>query len=128
MRHSNPPRCSAHREDDGPPVGAPPGNQNRTTHGFYRKPNQALETIGDVITDLMNRQSELSSFIHKQAIDGELTTDHVLKFMHLHASTASRLGRLLRDQKALEGPNLGQLFDVIGQALDELSDELGIEL
>jgi hypothetical protein len=51
-----------------------------------------------------------------------------MKLFSLHGQNASRLGRLLRDQRALSGQAADGLLDAIGKALDEISTELGVTL
>jgi hypothetical protein len=46
----------------------------------------------------------------------------------LHSQNAARLGRLLRDQRALSGEAADGLSNAITQALDELATEWGIDL
>ena len=128
MRDSDPPRCAAHRSDGGPGVGAPDDNQNRLTHGFYSRPVKQLETIEDVVQDTLDRQSQLSAFLDEQMVGGSLDVETAAKLLALHGQNASRIGRLLRDKRALSGDAADGLLGAIGQALDELSNELGIEL
>jgi hypothetical protein len=52
-------------------------------------------------------------------------TDTAVKLFALHAQNASRLGRLLRDQRALGGQAAEGLTAAIAAALDELNTELG---
>ncbi len=128
VRGSDPPRCAAHRLDGGPPVGAPPANQNRQTHGFYSQPAKALRSIDDVVADALQRQSELSAFIEQQITTGQLDIEAMAKLLALHGQNASRIGRLLRDKRALSGASADGILGAIAQALDELSTELGIVL
>ena len=51
-----------------------------------------------------------------------------MQLFALHGLNASRLGRLLRDQRALSGEAADGIAGAIAQALDELSSELGAEL
>lgn len=125
--NTQPPRCAAHGGAQKPP-GAPVGNRNATTHGLYASNTtpHAL-TISDIISDLAAKQETLSDYIQAQlATNADL--DALTNLFALHAQTASRLGRLLRDQRALSGQAADGLAGAIGQALDELSSELGVEL
>ena len=113
--------CAAHAGLTGAPV----GNQNRTTHGFYSRRQQPLETIDDVITDALNKQGRLSDLLDEADLDD---TQALVKLFALHGQNASRLGRLLRDQRALSGQAADGLLDAIGKALDEISTEIGVSL
>jgi len=106
--------------------GAPKGNQNRRTHGAYTKPTTPLTSIEDVINDALRRQSELTNYIDAHAC--EMTTDDLVKLFTLHGQNASRLGRLLRDARALSGKSADSLLDAIGTALDEINTQLGTQL
>jgi|DewCreStandDraft_4_1066084.scaffolds.fasta_scaffold03678_7 hypothetical protein len=106
--------------------GAPKGNQNRRTHGNYARPTTPLASIDDVIADAMRRQSELTNYIDARA--AEMTTDDLIRLFALHGQNASRLGRLLRDARALSGKSADSLLDAIGTALDEINTQLGTNL
>jgi len=102
-------------------VGAPPGNKNRQTHGLYSQ--RDLETIDDVVMDMLEKQARLSAILDEVDDPAELA-----KLFALHGQNASRLGRLLRDKRALSGDSTDGLLNALGTALDELSTELGIKL
>lgn len=110
--------CSAHSRK----VGAPPGNKNRETHGFYAE-SERPETIDDVVKDLFQRQRQLAGYIDEQMEAGDIEADTVVKLWALSAQNASRLGRLLRDQRALSGGSLDGLLEVIGLLYDEINEE-----
>jgi hypothetical protein len=117
--------------NDSPPVskrsrGAPRGNSNRRTHGAYAKTTAPMASIEDVIADALRRQTELSQYIDARA--GEMTADDLVKLFALHGQNASRLGRLLRDARALSGRSADSLLDAIGTALDEINTQLGTNL
>jgi len=82
-----------------------------------------IHDIGDVVSDLQRKMERLS-----EVIDGCEDPQTLLKLMTLHAQMASRLGRLERDKRALDGKAADGLLDAIGKALDEISTELGIKL
>ena len=130
MHHTNPPRCAIHA---GRALGgAPPGNRNAVTHGYYTTPDLSGDLhidLNRIILDLAAKQAQLSAMIDHclQDINGHDLRD-IARLMALHAQTASRLGRLLRDQDALSGNTADQLQEAIDFALDELSEEWGVEL
>lgn len=105
--------------------GAPRGNTNRRTHGQYAQPAQ-METIDDVIADALRRQTELSTYIDAHHADMNVT--ELLHLFGVHGQNASRLGRLLRDARALSGASADGLLDAIGKALDEIGTEIGTPL
>lgn len=108
--------------------GGQPGNDNARKHGFYAAPEGELTTIEGVVADVQKRQRQLSEYIDEALGAGNIKTADVLSLFSLHSQTASRLGRLLRDQRALSGKSANGLTDAIAAALDELSTELGIKL
>ena len=84
------------------------------------------DSIAEVIHDLAVKQARLSKLINGKLASNDI---HVLaRLLRLHAQTASRLGRLLRDQRALSGRAADGISAAIAQALDELSNELGTDL
>jgi hypothetical protein len=112
-------------------VGAPLGNQNARTHGFYagiahRDPSPDECTIDAVIADLYCKQKRLSRYIDERADD--LPPADFARFLRIHAQNSSRLGRLLRDRDVLTGGWNEFLDESISMALSELSEVLGTDL
>ena len=131
VRGSDPPLCSSHGGGRAP-VGAPAGNQNARTHGVtinevapLRDPDDVPDSISEVIHDLAVKQARLSKIINGRLNTSDI--DVLARLLELHAQTASRLGRLLRDERALSGEAADGISAAIGQALDELSTELGTD-
>ena len=124
MRGSDPPLCAAHSGR----VGAPPGNKNAVRHGFYVRVERDLTRIEDVVADLADRQQELVSYIMGQLESESGDVQGMARLFALHGQNASRLGRLLRDKRALSGESADGILDAIGKALDEINTELGTEL
>jgi len=89
-----------------------------------------LITIADVIGDLAAKQQALSDHIDDHLADTDIVPNlvNLVKLFALHGQNASRLGRLLRDQRALSGEAADGIAGAIAQALDELSTELGTDL
>lgn len=129
MKYSELPRCSAHRLDGGPKGGAPASNKNRQTHGFYSVSVTELNTIDDVIRDTLNKQARLSDYLNQEMNgDEKMKSDTLLKLVSLHGQNASRLGRLLRDQRILSGGADEELLELLGETLDELGEEWDVAL
>jgi hypothetical protein len=124
--------CAAHRTSpepvEGRRHGAPAGNTNRKTHGFYARPSKALRSIDDLLEDMLEKQSQLSTYIEEQVTTGSSEVEEMAKLFALLGQNASRIGRLLRDQRALSGESADSLLNALGVALDEISTELGINL
>ena len=151
---TNPPRCASHGGVPGRP-GAPVGNQNAVTHGFFARswnhhrisPNPALKSLLGVggsepleegISDIDRRQTialitrhmldkflALSGIIDQQA--EELPLPVLSQLLALLTQMAARLGRLLRDQHVLV-PERDGISMAIEQAMIELSEILGTDL
>jgi hypothetical protein len=86
-----------------------------------------LTTIEGVIADLAERQARLTAYLEQVLVEGGDIAE-VARVFALHGQNASRLGRLLRDKRALSGDSADSLLSAIGTALDEISTELGIKL
>ncbi len=126
---TDPPRCAAHGGASAPP-GAPVGNKNALKHGFYSATSGLTAEIPDidaVLADLYARQLAISEYLIN-ARDEETTVDKLVPVFVLHGQNASRLGRLLRDKRALSGEAADGIAGAIAQALDELSTEFGVKL
>jgi len=98
---------------------------NRQTHGFYARPERPFETIDDVIADALDKQARLSAILDNTP---DLDGADLAKLLAIHGQNASRLGRLLRDKRALSGESADGLLTALGTALDEIATELGITL
>jgi hypothetical protein len=85
----------------------------------------AAVTIADILADLIDKQARLTELIDAADPDDVRT---LVRLFSLHAQNASRMGRLLRDQRALSGQAADGIAGAIAQALDELSSELGLPL
>jgi len=124
---SNPPRCAAHG-GTGKKPGAPARNQNARKHGFYASYEAAGITIDAVLADLAAKQAALSDYIERRLTAEDADIPAISHLFELHAQTASRLGRLLRDKRALTGEAADGIAGAIAQALDELATELQADI
>jgi plasmid maintenance system antidote protein VapI len=87
-----------------------------------------LKNIEDVVGDLIRRQSQLSGFIETHIAAGDVDLESMAKLLALLGQNASRIGRLLRDQRALTGEAADGLLGALSTALDELGTEWDREL
>lgn len=87
-----------------------------------------FDTIAGVIHDLAAKQQCLSEYIDGCLADDSLPIRDLVRLLALHGQNASRLGRLLRDKRALSGEAADGISGAIAQALDELATEWGLEL
>jgi hypothetical protein len=91
------------------------------------------EVIEDLINDLVAKQQALSALIdgfleeEVQSPDS-LSVQALGRLMALHSQNASRLGRLLRDKRALSGEAADGIAAAMAQAMDELRNEWGVAL
>jgi hypothetical protein len=125
VRGSDPPKCVSHGGGKGK-VGAPAGNRNAQTHGFYSRPDVPPTSIDDIFTGLAEKQAQLDRFITTNLHD--LDADVVLKLLGLYAQNASRLSRILRDRAAISGDAADELDDAISEALELAGSKLGVDL
>jgi hypothetical protein len=126
VRGSSPPHCAAHG-----------GRVRGTTvladiaardSGPAQAPEGGLD-LNAVIYDLAEKHAQVSALID-QCLESPETArpGELLRLMQHHAQTASRLGRLLRDQKAVASPVDVEWLAALGRTLDKLSAEWGVEL
>jgi hypothetical protein len=115
VRGSDPPACAAHagRTSSLPALAAD---------------LPADPDILDVIGDLAAKQQFLSRYIDECMAAGDTAIPVLIRLLALHSQNATRLGRLLRDKQALLPNAEDERTAAIYQALDELSEEWGIEL
>jgi hypothetical protein len=88
--------------------------------------DKPLPTINSVIRDLAERQRLLSDYIEGK--QGELSSGEIARLLGLHGQNAARLGRLLRDRRALAGESTDAIVEAIEKALDKLAADWGVEI
>ena len=133
IRDSDPPRCPAHARMD----------RNLTTRRqrteeitVYRQQlseqevvdliaNGGGETLGDEIAINRIMLGRLLNFLQEA---DDVSIPEVVKIVALVFRSTKAMSTLLRDEKALSGEAAEGIAGAIGQALDELSMELGLEL
>jgi hypothetical protein len=86
------------------------------------------ELIGAIVLDLLAKQNRLSRYIDACFGDQKTPIPDLARLLAIHSQNAARLGRLLRDKRALSDRTADAMTAAIDQALDELSAEWGIEL
>lgn len=104
-------------------MGGQKGNQNALKHGFYAADPESV-SIEDAIAGLTDKMTRMDHMVSS----GEITGSELIRVFELYTQACSRLGRLLRDKRALSGDAADGISGAIAQALDELGTELGIEL
>jgi hypothetical protein len=96
------------------------------------RPLVAEATNGDlilaIVLDLLAKQNRLSRYIDGCLGDGKVPVQDLARLLAIHSQNAARLGRLLRDKRALSDRAADAMTAAIDQALDELSAEWGIDL
>jgi hypothetical protein len=136
---SDPPLCSAHAgRNTG--AGAPPGNTNRQAHGFYASTLSEAE-LADLVafSDDLTLDDEIACarvilrrLMHHLDLDPDADrppdVDDLHKLANLALSATRTIARLLRDQRAISGDAADGIAGAIGQALDELATEWGLDL
>ena len=134
MKGTDPPRCSSHGGGHSR-VGAPPGNTNAQTHGAYSNPLDPAADLDARISDLNHRIQQLSDFIDRANLatpgDGDpdgIDLDQYTRLLSLHGQLTSRLGRLMRDRASISPEDNSFLQECINEALDEVSEILGVKL
>jgi hypothetical protein len=130
VRGSSPPRCAAH---GGRPLPPPAASGGRGDPTWPVGEGDDTGVIAGIIGDLAAKQQRLSAYIDDllslaaDRPDGASIRD-IAHLLALHSQNAARLGRLLRDKRALSGEAADGIAGAIAQALDELGSEWGLEL
>jgi hypothetical protein len=145
VRDTDPLLCSAHGGGSRPP-GAPPGNRNALKHGAYarqaipaqrpehgRGTGSSRDSQGDEPPDLPSRIRDLDKKIRDLStyidnLSEKEKKENYAGLLTLYGQLLSRLGRLMRDQRAISGEAADGIPGAIAQALDELSTHLGVDL
>ena len=122
---TDPPHCRAHATVASAEVA---GDESGAPEELASRPAEALETIEGIIADLAEKQSRLSQLIEDELVEEESGLNAIRWLFAVHGQNASRLGRLLRDKRALSGAAADGVEDSISEALDELSKDFGVEL
>jgi hypothetical protein len=131
---TDPPACSAHaKRNKG--AGAPKGNQNARTHGFYA-PTLSKSEIADLEADPdLNLAAEIAcarialrrilQYLSRDA--GQLSVEDQIRALGLVFHGTRTIARLLRDFHALGG-DVTRLAKTTNKVLDDLAAKWGIDL
>ena len=134
--YGQPPACIAHagrRRGSG----APRGNQNARTHGFYARTLSPQE-VGDLVSYAANMSldDELAcarvalrrvlEFVQQDSSD--LNQDQYIQVVKLVFYGTRTIARLLRERTTLSDAAADRLTRIFGKVLDDLGGEWGREL
>ena len=98
------------------------------TAGVDAEPEVAEDcTIEAGIAELYQQQRQLDDYL-RGVWDSEMDVRELAHLLRVHGQNAYRLGRLLRDRRALSGEAADGIAGAMAMALDELGNELGIDL
>ncbi len=131
VQGSDPPRCIVHLREAGSELGqgSTPGQW-----GFYGTTYTPAE-IADLVSqtspnDLQDEITAARVAIRRllQQFQPEMDPVEYGKLARLVFTGANSVARLLRTQRVLSGDSADGIAGAIGRALDELSNEIGIDL
>lgn len=125
--------CRAHDPDkpkrkSGPPI----GNANAYKHGAFSKRRQAPDDWPDpkimqLARDLDYTNQRLIARLEDNGNLSQLDPDALAKIVATVGQNASRIARLLRDQRAVSGQAADGIADAFARILDEITGEAGRE-
>jgi hypothetical protein len=141
IRDSDPPLCAPHTPGK---TGAPPGNGNALTHGFYAgalrpedlegiDPGAAVTSLLDEILRVRAAMCHIEEILITGGIPGKdlrpLAVVDYARFISLLLQSANTLTRLVRVHNSLRSNDIDEILaEIFGAALDDLSEEWGIDL
>lgn len=133
VKGSDPPLCSAHAGRN-VGAGAPVGNQNAAVHGFYGRV-MTVQELADLVSHSADETlhdeiaaTRVALRRVMQQLDEEMEPGEYGRLAALIFRGAGTVARLLRANRALSGEAADGIAGAIGQALDELSSEMGVDL
>ena len=122
---SEPARCAAHGgcgAIPSPPAAAATHDREPAADFYANEPGAV--TVDQAIAGLVDKMRRLDHLIAAH----EDTNGYLIRLFTLYTQASSRLGRLLRDRRALSGEAVDSIAAAMGRALDELSTEWGVDL
>lgn len=131
---SDPPRCSAHLGRNAG-AGAPAGNQNSRTHGFYGR-YYTVDELGALAAyaadDSLDAEIGVVRVALRRALrvlqDDDADPQLVAALTPLVFAGGRTVARLLRDRRLLSGEDADTVMRDMADALEELGAEWGIKL
>lgn len=134
VRGSDPPRCSAHLGRNRG-AGAPKGNQNRRTHGFYGRfyTVEELEALAVYAADdSLDSEIGVVRVALRRALrvlqDDGTDPATVAALTPLVYAGGRTVARLLRDRRLLSGEDADTIMREMADALEELGNDWGVNL
>ncbi len=133
VRGSDPPRCAAHLGRN-VGAGAPSGNQNRRTHGFYGRYYSAaeVEDLGKEVEESLDAEIKVVRVALRRALrvleDDGADPELVAALVPLVYAGGRTVARLLRDRRLLSGSDMDTVMKEMADALEELGSDWGLAL
>ena len=142
VKGTDPPLCSAHSgrnracpEQGRRGAGAPRGNQNARTHGFYAQeltPHELADLVAATTLTTVEDEVAITRVALRRLFavlnDQPAPSDEIKEIAPLIFAGTGRIARLLRDERVLSGEATDTALGGFGLALDELSKLWNIEL
>jgi hypothetical protein len=124
----NHPFCPGHNPDRvNKAKNRPTGHKNAYQHGAYATSSKVLTHLPEVIDELFIVQAQLFQAIQEKAPEIDIRV--LGRLSQVMTGNALRIVRVIKDQQAMErAKNENDFTSILNEALDELSEELGIEL
>lgn len=104
--------------------------EGTSTDSFYSQDPEDVnvnEAIAGLV-DKMRRLDRVIDLYESAMLAGGRTNGHLVKLFALYAQSSSRLTNMLRARRALSGDAADAIAHAIARALDELSEEWGVDL
>ena len=113
--------------------GGQKGNQNARKHGFYSSSftEDELALVAAFVQDIdLNDEIWMQRVMNRRLLEQSQSgdVDLLVRIGQALAVGTGRVGRLLRDKRAISGEAADGIAGAIATALDELSTELGTQL
>jgi hypothetical protein len=131
VHDSTPPTCSTHLGRTAG-AGAPKGNQNRVTHGFYR-PSLDEQELADLVEHVLNNDSEdelavlrvlLRRIATATRLDSEVSRKELANLSPNANSLVRTIDAMIRYRKATGGDAMDVLVGAAARVLEEVAPAL----
>lgn len=87
-----------------------------------------LAFLDEIIQDMFIKWKWLSAYLDTLLENDNPDTKTLMRVLRIYTQIIGRFGRILRDRKALAPPASDALQEVLNQAMNELSEEWGLQL